>query len=100
MQLQHFTANEELPAVHSPAVLACHSVSLLSRIIAQNRFPRIDHNRGMRLKTVFLFPNGMVAVCGYDGQQIPELQGRFSEVKEKIAALADEQTEWYGDFAG
>ena len=49
----------------------------------------------MRLKTVFVFPNGMVAVCGYDGQQIPELQGRWSEMRERIEALADDQTEWH-----
>jgi hypothetical protein len=51
---------------------------------------------GMRLKAVFMFNNGNVAVCGYDGQQITELQGRFFEVRDRIESLADDQTEWYG----
>lgn len=31
-----------------------------------------------RAKTVFLFPNGMIACCGQDGEQIAELQGPYS----------------------
>ncbi len=30
------------------------------------------------------------------GQQISELQGRFEDVKEKVEAAADDQTEWNG----
>lgn len=33
-----------------------------------------------RAKDVYLFPTGMLAVCGEDGQQIPELQGPYSIV--------------------
>ena len=50
----------------------------------------------MRVKTVFRFPNTMVAVLDENGDQIPELQGKFEEVKEKVEAAADEQTEWNG----
>lgn len=32
------------------------------------------------IKTVFLFPNGNVAVCDEHGQQMPELQGHYTEV--------------------
>lgn len=32
-------------------------------------------------------------VFGEFGQQVPELQGRLSEVKEKVLAAIDEQTE-------
>ena len=50
----------------------------------------------MRVKTVFRFPNSMVAVLDENGEQIPELQGKFEDVKEKVEAAADEQTEWNG----
>jgi len=48
------------------------------------------------IKTVFRFPNGMVVVLDENGQQIAELQGKFEDVKDKIEAAADEQTEWNG----
>ena len=50
----------------------------------------------MKVSNVFLFPNGMVAVTGPDGQQIGELQGRFEDVRAKVEAAADEETEWNG----
>lgn len=50
----------------------------------------------MIVRTVFRFPNGNVAVLDEHGEQIPELQGRFEDVKEKVEAAADEQTEWNG----
>ena len=50
----------------------------------------------MTVKAVFRFPNGMVAVTDERGEQIPELQGRFEDVKEKVEAAANEQTEWNG----
>jgi hypothetical protein len=50
----------------------------------------------MSVKTVFRFPNGNVCVLDEHGEQIPELQGIFEEVKEKVEAAADEQTEWNG----
>ena len=46
-------------------------------------------------KSVFVFPNGMIAVTGYDGQQIPELQGQDTpELRDAIKAVSDERTEW------
>jgi hypothetical protein len=56
----------------------------------------MDTQTGKRLKSVFFFENGNVAVCDETGRQIPELQGRFSEVAERVEAAADDQTEWYG----
>jgi hypothetical protein len=47
-------------------------------------------------RTVYLFSNGMVAVCDAAGQQIPELQGRFSTVVADIMTLVDEQTIFHG----
>lgn len=50
-----------------------------------------------RIKSVFVFPNKNVAVCGYDDQQMPELQGTLSdELMERIVEQADEDTEWNG----
>lgn len=46
---------------------------------------------------VFKFPNGMVATTGFDGEQIPELQGRYTkELEEKIRLRADKKTQWNG----
>ena len=39
-----------------------------------------------KIKEVFAFRNGMVAVCDQDGEQIPEYQGRWDE-KETIIRL-------------
>lgn len=45
----------------------------------------------------FKYHNGMVATCGYDGQQIPELQGKYSiELHARIKEHSDERTQWYG----
>ena len=50
----------------------------------------------MKVKAVFVFPNGNVAVTDEDGQQIAELQGMYNDVREKILAAADEGTEFNG----
>lgn len=34
--------------------------------------------RVQRVKSAFLFDNGMIAACDLSGQQIPELQGSYS----------------------
>lgn len=48
-----------------------------------------------RVSEVFVFANGMTAVFGDDGRQIPELQGPWSdELRKKIEAAADDETEW------
>lgn len=36
------------------------------------------------IKTVFLFWNGNVAVCDEHGQQLPEFQGHYSDVIERL----------------
>jgi len=50
----------------------------------------------MKVKCVFLFPNGNVAVTDENGQQIPELQGLYKDVKDRVLAAADEDTEFNG----
>lgn len=45
-----------------------------------------------RVKTAIHWGNGMVMVFGEEGQQILELQGRYSEVREKVLAASDAQT--------
>ena len=52
----------------------------------------------MKVSSVWVFPNGMVAVFGPDDKQIGELQGRFEDVKSKIEAQADDRTEFNGWF--
>jgi hypothetical protein len=42
-----------------------------------------------KIASVTLYANGMVMVFGIDGEQIPEYQGRYDEVKEKIRAAYD-----------
>ncbi len=51
----------------------------------------------MLVKSTFKFPNGMVITCGYDDQQIPELQGVYTlELDKKIRAHSDSKTEFIG----
>lgn len=47
------------------------------------------------LKSVTVFLNGMVAVFDAAGQQVPELQGKWSEVHEAVIARADEGTRFH-----
>jgi hypothetical protein len=50
-----------------------------------------------RIKNTYLFPNGNLAVFGFDGQQIPELQGAYSIDKHKRILLeAREDCEFSG----
>lgn len=42
---------------------------------------------------VYLRDNGMVMVFGFDGEQIPGLQGPYDEVKDRVSALVPE-SEW------
>ena len=56
------------------------------------------HRFGVR--TVMVFPNGNVAACAADGQQVPEWQGNLRKVFTKLAQKAfgdDVVIEWYGD---
>lgn len=46
-------------------------------------------------KSVFVFPNGMIAVCDADGKQIEELQGKDTpQLRSAIKARSDHNTEW------
>lgn len=38
-----------------------------------------------RIKSIYRFPNGMVAVIGHDHQQIPEFQGHWEDAQKKIS---------------
>jgi len=49
-----------------------------------------------RIAVVFRFPNGMVAVCGDDGQQIPRYQGRFDDVRWAVERDRDDETKFEG----
>lgn len=42
------------------------------------------------IKTIFIFGNSNVAVCGHDGQQIPEMQGPLVGLLEQVAERAKE----------
>lgn len=45
----------------------------------------------------YKFSNGMVATVGYDDQQIPELQGKYTkELHEQIKDRSDHRTKWNG----
>jgi hypothetical protein len=51
----------------------------------------------MRVKSTFKFPNGNVATCDENGEQIPKLQGVYTQLLHaKISALSDENTQWNG----
>ena len=39
------------------------------------------------LTDIIIFPNGMVAVCNNKGEQVPMLQGRYSEKKKILLYL-------------
>jgi hypothetical protein len=47
-------------------------------------------------KKVYLFPNGMIAAFDHRGNQIPEVQGRFSLVLTDLASSISEETEFFG----
>lgn len=52
-----------------------------------------------KIKTIFIFTNGMVAVFDQNGQQMPFFQGRKEEVMPKIKRRLNRQkgsVEWYG----
>ena len=50
-----------------------------------------------KVRTAYKFPNDMVAVLNAKGEQIPELQGRYStELHQAISDASDEDTVLYG----
>lgn len=52
---------------------------------------------GSKVWGVYKFPNGNVAVFGYNEQQVPMLQGPYTKaLEEKIRQYSDEKTIWKG----
>jgi len=49
----------------------------------------------MKVASVYIMRNGMVAAFDSKDQQIPELQGCIFEVMSKIGEKADEETRFY-----
>ena len=49
----------------------------------------------MKVRHVWIFANGMVAVTDENGQQIPHLQGPIFEVMETIGKVADAETTFH-----
>ncbi|MES2134477.1 MAG: hypothetical protein V4506_19175 [Bacteroidota bacterium] len=51
----------------------------------------------LKVKSTYLFPNGMVVTFGFNCQQIPSLQGQLNKrLYTKIKKHSDEKTIWYG----
>lgn len=48
------------------------------------------------IKGVYVFPNRVVLVYDENGEQIPEYQGRFEEVRQKILDNAEPETRLWG----
>lgn len=45
----------------------------------------------MSIQTVFIFKNGMMAVCDEHGQQMPEFGGRFLDHINDVVKLLDDK---------
>lgn len=57
--------------------------------------PELKPNR--IVMATYSFPNGMIATFGHDGEQIPELQGRYSlELIDKIKVRSNKNTSFNG----
>ena len=52
-----------------------------------------------RVKSTYLWQNGMIMTFDAAGQQIPELQGRKEAVYDRLKAATDAETQWHG-FGG
>ena len=50
----------------------------------------------LRIQTVMVFPNGMATVCDQHGDQMPQYQGRWDDVREAVYRDAPADTEWHG----
>jgi len=48
-------------------------------------------------KRVYVFPNGMCMVFDNEGEQIPELQGKYEDKRHEIAKVQTEGTEFIYD---
>lgn len=50
-----------------------------------------------RVSVTWKFGNGMVSTCDENGQQIPDLQGKYThDLHRKITEASDDSTEWKG----
>ncbi len=52
------------------------------------------------IMSLFIFPNGMVAACDKEGQQMPEYQGEVGKVLLKALKALDEEGEVYMRYEG
>ena len=52
------------------------------------------------IMSLFIFPNGIVAACDKEGQQIPEYQGEVGKVLLKALKALDEEGEVYLNYQG
>ena len=48
----------------------------------------------MKITTVIKYSNGIVLVFDQNGEQMPDYQGRYSDVKDRILADAPESAEF------
>ena len=56
-----------------------------------------DEVKCYTVRSVYLFDNKMIMTFGFDGQQIPDLQGPYTkELEEKIRENSGMMTEWFG----
>lgn len=49
----------------------------------------------MKLLSVWRFDNGMVMAFNLLGEQVPECQGKFEDVKDKVAKRVNDSTHFY-----
>lgn len=55
----------------------------------------------MKVKAIYVFPNGNIAVCNEKGEQIPELQGNFKDCLVKaVERLVEDNDSLKGKLAG
>ena len=52
------------------------------------------------IMSLFIFPNGMVAACDKEGQQIREYQGEVGKMLLKALTALDEESEAYLNYQG
>lgn len=57
--------------------------------------PEPGSNKPSQIKAVYKWSNQMIMVFDQNGEQIPELQGRYSEVRDKILVQAPDDCEFY-----
>ena len=59
-----------------------------------------NRNMSAKLKSVFVFPNRMVVVFDTNGEQVPVLQGRWEDVKERLLPLIEKDNPEVNDAVG